>query len=289
MLQGGEDAPGPLAAATHLCASFSATILSSPEEAQAHVDEAIRLYRDSGDQRGLVTGLFGKGNVALRIGDFNTAIDCSQEALGLCDEIGDRWGRAGPLSVLSLVYLFGGGSLDDARRLAERAVALYRELDDTGSLVVMNPLSVIALRQGDLVAAEKYALDAAAIAAGTGWEATALVNMGEVLLAKGDADGAGITLQRGLLRALDTGLENWFRIALRDLSRVAALNDEPRRAAVLLGASRRNMPQYGLDPDVYESVETACRKVLDEDAFSRATEEGYQMDHAQLLLVLEDT
>ena len=233
-----------------------------------------------------MTALFGQGSIALRIGDFDTVAKCSEEALALCDEIGDRWGKAGHLANLSFVHFIGGGSLDEARRLAEEALVLYRELGDVGSQVVMIPLSAIAVKQGDLQAAERFATDTAAIGAGTGWEASALVNLAEVLFAKEDVDGAEATLRRGVVRAIDTGLENWFRIGLRDLARVAIVKDEPRRAALLLGASRRNMPHYGLDPAIYESVETECRKSLDEDAFSKATDDGYHMNHEQLLVLV---
>ena len=286
MLEDAEQAPAQLLAAAHLCAAFAATIRGGQEESEAHIDEAVRLYRESGDRPGLVTALFGRGSIALRIGDFDTVAKCSEEALALCDEIGDRWGKAGHLANLSFVHFIGGGSLDEARRLAEEALVLYRELGDVGSQVVMIPLSAIALKQGDLQAAERFATDTAAIGAGTGWEASALVNLAEVLFAKEDVDGAEATLRRGVVRAIDTGLENWFRIGLRDLARVAVVKDEPRRAALLLGASRRNMPHYGLDPAIYESVETECRKSLDEDAFSKATDDGYHMNHEQLLLLV---
>lgn len=285
MLEGAEGAPAPLLAAAHLSAAFAATIRGSQGESESHIGEALRLYRESGDRPSLVTALFGRGSIALRIGDFETVAKCSEEALALCDEIGDRWGKAGHLANLGFVNFIGGGSLDQARRLAEEALALYRELGDVGSQVVMIPLSAIALKQGDLDAAERYAADTAAIGTGTGWEATALVNLAEVLFARGDVEGADATLRRGVVRALDTGLENWFRIGLRDLAQVAVANEEPQRAALLLGASRRNMPHYGLDPAIYETVETECRGSLDEEAFNRATDDGYHMDHKQLLLL----
>jgi len=66
---------------------------------------------------------------------------------------------------------------------------------------------------------------------------------------------------------------------------VYQIKDEPPRAALLLGASRRNMPHYGLDPAIYEAVETECRGSLDEGAFNKATDDGYHMDHKQLLLL----
>jgi tetratricopeptide (TPR) repeat protein len=289
MLEGAEGVPAPLLAAAHLCAAFAATIRGDQEESEAHIGETLRLYRESGDRPSLVTALFGRGSIALRIGDFETVAECSEEALALCDEIGDRWGKAGHLANLCFVHFIGGGSLDQARRLAEEALALYLELGDVGSQVVMNPLSAIALKQGDLDAAERYAADTAATGAGTGWEATALVNLAEVLLAKGDVIGAEATLRRAVVRALDTGLENWFRIGLRDLAQAAVAKDEPPRAALLLGASRRNMPHYGLDPAIYEAVETECLKSLGEEAFNKATDDGYHMNHEQLLLRAESS
>ncbi len=218
-----------------------------------------------------------------RVGDIDTARARSQEALAICDEIGDRWNRAGPLATLSFVHFLGGGSLDEARRLAEEAFALYRELGDVFGQVAMNPLIGIAERQGDLDAAERFAADAATVAVGTAWEGTALINLGEVLLAKGDTEGAEAALQRGLIRALDGGVEIWFRIALRDLANITAMREAPRRAAQLVGASRRNAHHYGLDPAIYEAIETQCRTTLDEATFTAATEEGYQMTHEQLL------
>ena len=76
---------------------------------------------------------------------------------------------------------------------------------------------------------------------------------------------AGDVARRELLEALDAGLENHFRIALRNLALLASRRDDPDRAATLVGASRRGMPQYGLDPRIYGEVEGACRERLGRD------------------------
>jgi predicted ATPase len=66
MLDDAEGAPTQLRAAAHLALSFSGNILGEPESARLHTEASIRLYRESGDRHGLVTALFGGGNVALQ-------------------------------------------------------------------------------------------------------------------------------------------------------------------------------------------------------------------------------
>jgi len=58
-------------------------------------------------------------------------------------------------------------------------------------------------------------------------------------------DAADAATSRALHVALNAGLENWFRMALRDLARLAAARSRFEDATLLLGASRRNMPAYG--------------------------------------------
>ena len=213
----------------------------------------------------------------------------SPNALEVCDEIGYQWGRAGALGMMSFAHFFGGGSLDKARGLAEEAVDLYRQVGDVASQIVINPVSAIALQQGDLPTAERYASEAAAIASGSGWEATALTNLAEVMIAEGALDSAQAMLRRAVTRALDSGLENWFRVAVRDLAQVASTRGNHEDAALLIAASRRNMPAWGLNPVVYGSVESESRDALGETGFEKATQEGSAMELDELLeLALRD-
>jgi predicted negative regulator of RcsB-dependent stress response len=103
-------------------------------------------------------------------------------------------------------------------------------------VTVVSPLSTIALRQGDLTAAERYAMEAVEMSSGTGWEASALAAYGEALAARGDLDAAFAATGRALHVALNAGLDNWFRMALRDLARIAAERSRLEDAALLLGA-----------------------------------------------------
>ena len=283
MLEASSEAPAHLRAAAHAAISFSATILGNPADSQHHINEAESLYRKAGDLSGLVTALFGKGHASLQIGDFDTARSSCDEALNICEKTGDRWGRAGHLATLSFVQMYGGGSLDEARLLAEEAQALFKELDDRASQVIMNPLAAIALMQRRLDDAYRLAVESVTVAPGTGWETCALVNLADVLRARGDVNAAEVTLRRGMMSALDRGLENWFRIALRDMARLAAQRGDARHAALLVGASRSNMPAFGLDPTIYGPIEAFCRDDLGDMEYELAVDEGRRMSHEQLL------
>ncbi len=282
MLDGAEGEPAHLRAGAHFVAAFSANILGDPEVAQTNVDAALRLFRESDDRSGLATALFGSCNVALMTGDLERASALAEEALAVSDDIGDGWNRAGSLAILSFVHLVAG-SLDEARRCAEQAASLYHELGDVAGQVVMCPLGVILMRQGDLDAAESFAHQSAAVASGTAWEGAALVGIAEVLLARGDVVGAEPMARRGMIRSLDAGVEMWFRRALHSLAQVQARCGAAELAAQLLGASRRNAYGFEVDPAVTELIEERCRADLDEQAFQRAVERGYDMNHEQVL------
>ena len=143
--------------------------------------------------------------------------------------------------------------------------------------------SATALHQGDLPAAERYAIEAIEISSGTGWETSALVIYGEALAARGDLDAAGAATARALGVALSAGLENWFRMAVRDLARIAAARGVMADAALFLGASRRNMPSYGLDPSIYGPLEERCRAELGGDRFERLVDRGFGLTHDDLI------
>ncbi|MDJ0499157.1 MAG: BTAD domain-containing putative transcriptional regulator, partial [Acidimicrobiia bacterium] len=284
MVESGSDSSPELRSAAHAAISFAGTIMADdPAQAVAHADRAIALGRDSNHRRALVMALFVRANAALLVGDFEALYTAATEGIEESERTGFNWGRGGCLSTLAFWHFYGGGSLDNARALGTEAVSIFRAVGDLGGQVVLNPVPAIALRQGDMAAAERYALDTAAVASGTGWEATALVNLAEVYLAQGELENAEQTLERAAVRALDTGLENWLRMALRDMAQVALRRGNALKAARLMGASRRNMPVWGLDPSVYEPLESKTTEILGAASCQEAADEGFALDTEGLL------
>lgn len=283
MLDSPGEVPPAWRAAAHMCRAFACDLLTRAEEGVGHADQAIRLFGSVRDDRGLAMALWGRASLAMQLGDGPTAVRYCQESLAVCERTGDRWGRAAPLATLTLLSVSGPGDLGVARVMAEEALLLHRELGDVPGQTVLNPLPLLALRQGDLEAARRYAAEMVQVASGTGWEAASLSYWVEVLMASGSLEQARSAAQRQLLRALDDGLENHFRMALRNLALLAARNGEVRRAAVLLGGSRHNMPSYGMVPEAYAEVRSSCREVLGAQAADAAERWGGSMTHAELV------
>ena len=273
-----------LRAVVHGSATFSAILTGDVEAALGHSEAGVRLARESGSAQVLAYCLWSRANAFMTLGDLDSTRRDALEALATCDRIGDRWRRAGPLSTLGLVSLFRG-SLHEARACFEEAVPLFRELGEVGFHVVMAlaPLSEVLQRLNDLSAAERIASEAVESGSGTAWEATALVRYAAVLNALGDADPAEGFASRALRVALAAGLENWFRLALRELAVTAASRDRLEDAARFLAASLRNMPAYGLDPAVYGPLEARCRGVLGDDRFELIAAQGRDMGHDELM------
>lgn len=277
--------PAALRAEVHATAAFAAVTGGDWATGSKQAEEAVRLAREGDATHALVFTLLGLSNIAFATGEIESTRRFAKEALEECDRHGTRWNAAGPLTMLGFASLFGGGSLEDARSSFEQALPLYRELGDLGALVVMTltPLTAAALRQHDLDAAEEYATESLELSSGTGWEASALVCYGQVLIAQGDLDGAEAAELRGLSVALEAGLENWFRPALRDLAHIAANRSQFVLATTLASASRRNLPAYFLDPGVYEPIEQRCRDALGDARFDQLAEQGDAMAHHELM------
>jgi predicted ATPase/DNA-binding SARP family transcriptional activator len=287
MLEGTDAAPPELRAAAHAVIGFSATIAGNGPAAAEHSEAAVQLCRSAGDLDFLNTALFTRAQAALMVGDFDTMAVCGNEGLELCEGSGGRWRRVRPLTVLGFAEWMGFRNLERAAALFGSALPLYRGLGDWSSLVVMalTPLCSIALQAGDVDAAEAYALEAVEVS--DYWDGSALSSLGDALGARGNLVEAEAAYRRGLVRSMDVGLENWFRVNVRKLAALAATQGEDERAAGLWGASMPNYPGWGAGIGDQEVVEVRSR--LGNDAFEALAAQGASWDHDAIILHASST
>jgi predicted ATPase/DNA-binding SARP family transcriptional activator len=285
MLEGDlADAPARQLAWTHGAASFAAALAANFAEAGTHAQAMADLLRGTGDIHGLVFSRWMSAHVAFGLGDLDGMRRHAHNALDACESDGAAWDRAGPLSCLGYAALFGGQP-EEAGRWFGQAASLYREMGDPGQLVLsaLVPWTEAALRRGDATAAERLAVEAIEAGVETIWEASALIQYAMVLHVLGDEAAAVAASRRGLKLALDAGMEQWFRMALRELARAFVPLGQPERAATFLAASRRGIALAAQEPAIYGPVEAACREALGDATYEDLSTRGSTMSHDELV------
>lgn len=125
------------------------------EVAEARFTEAVRLYREIGDERGVGHGLNCLGVVALRRGDIAAATDQFHAALGRFRSLGDHWSVAVTATNLGWIAEHGG-ELGEARAWYEESDQIWeRSGDDHGRGRSLVSLGRVARLQRRLVDARR--------------------------------------------------------------------------------------------------------------------------------------
>jgi predicted ATPase/class 3 adenylate cyclase len=204
--------------------------------------DATLAARDRLSSRGLGETLVAGGEIARFAGDLGRAIELKEELAAVCGELHRPNWKAATLADLCEIAV-DQGELSRARHYAERAAAA-----GAGPRVELC-FAELALREGDLPAAESHGLAALArLEAGSFNHACGLEVLGETVRRSGD-----LTRARGLfsggLRSFD-GLGDGGGIAdcLDGLARVAAGSGDRERAGLLLGAAERLRETRGRRP-----------------------------------------
>jgi len=91
--------------------------------------DALKLYRERGDDGWVVTTLRPLSGASRRLGLFKEGIQLAEEALEICERLGDPVEEARCLSYLTFL-LYEDGQLDAAEKAASRAIDLVPEKGD---------------------------------------------------------------------------------------------------------------------------------------------------------------
>jgi ATP/maltotriose-dependent transcriptional regulator MalT len=175
--------------------------------------------------------------------------------------------------------------LVQARNLAEEALALARERDDTrGTAVALSNLGIAFLQGGDLAQARAYMEEATALARELGFDmyGWALSYLGLIEARQGDTPPARAHLSESLRRAYNYGAPTGIMESLLFLGHLALAENQMARAARLVGAADALYESLGVNrsaPDLedYQTLVAAIRAALNDEVYESEYAAGRAM------------
>ena len=217
-----------------------ASLLSPVLEATHAEQEALSIYRELGDLRGVVGQLNNLGVNYRFLGDYALARACLEESVGICRQLGDRTAVATALSNLADVRRRQGHHAD-ARAALEEAHALFGQAGHTvGQAWSLNHLGDVARSAGDLDEARVHYQRGADLFRASGdamGEARSAIDLGHLACEEGD-----VATAHGLFGAALDAFERvnqrlGVAIALEAFACAALVDGDRGRALTLAGAA----------------------------------------------------
>jgi tetratricopeptide (TPR) repeat protein len=162
-------------------------------ERKPYLEEAMAVFKDINDQRGVVLSMRSLGWVAFKQGDYLKAKLTFEEGLSLCREMGYQEGTANYIN--SLGYLASMlGNYEEAKNLHQECIGIYRDISVPISMAdAINNLAIAASGLKDYEEAKRLFQDCLAIYKEIGVTssiAVTLTNLGEIAIAMGEYDNA---------------------------------------------------------------------------------------------------
>jgi predicted ATPase len=232
-------------------ASALAVYQGEYEKARAHMAEALPIFQQLGDQRGIATAFNELGVIEAYRGEYAAARQFFELSLAIKRELGDEWLIANSVENLGLI----AGCQNDfasAYALHQESLAIYRALDEKcGMAIATGNLGHVAMHLGRLDEARA-------------WQAESL----QLFNAVGDKDGLTECLER-------------FAI-------LANANSNFRRAAQLFGAASVLRKEAGIslalaDQAEYDRELRATRARLDAATFDAEWRAGQALTLGQAM------
>ena len=282
----GVEAPADTRAKARLGLGYLAYQQQDFYPAWASLEEALSLYRELGDKKGVARSLINVGWAAIYEGDEERAMVPLEEGLAAARESGDEWSVIYALNALASLATSVGEGFERAEALWEEALAWGRKLGDVHqvSAVLLN-MGYAKMELGDYQGAEVLTEEALALSRklkDTQGEAMSLLNLGITAARRGDLGRARALLEESLPSHRDLGAIRDIAENLEALAEVAGERGEVRRAARLWGAADALRQTAGalwlaFELRVHEPYLAAARSRMDEASWTEAWEEGRAM------------
>ncbi len=252
--------------------------------AQIQYEQALQLAREVGDRWWYAVAVEHLGGLARAQGDSASAWAPLSESLAIFRELGNASSIAENLNDLAQVAIVEEDPARAEALLAESPAIMQRE--NANPLLIgmtLHSLGQAAQLRGAYDRAAQLHQESLECFQAFGDRAVGLTwayhSLGETALGMGLLDEAARYLAQGLALSQTLNEQRDMAWCLAGLGSVAALDEEPERAARLWGAAERLRQAIGCRPPpaaraTYERAMAAARAQLGEDAFAAAWKAG---------------
>ncbi len=220
--------------------SYLGAVIPDPQvNLQFHI-EALGIFEEIGDLRGMVGQWGALGTQRTFVGDDHAAAEYFERSLDACRKLGEQAEIAGAASNLAVVVR-RLGEFSRARALLEEAMAIFEAIDDpSGVAWTFNRLGDVHRRAGNLSdAVQSYSKARAGfIEIGDRWGlARTSLDSGHLALREGDIGLARMKFREALGSYLDLAHRRGVTMTLVGFAWLAIAEDRPECALTLAGAA----------------------------------------------------
>lgn len=205
-------------------------------------EERLAVHREMGDRLGVAVCLLNMGNLAMNLGQLDTAARYYEEGRDLFEQVGNRWGFSNCVANLGCVA-YERKDYAAAVHYNEQSLEMAQEMGDREGIVITS------------------------------------INMGYALIGMGEIESARTQLRRGIDLARKMGLLPRVLNGLVGVAWLFARAGRAERAAELLGLVQKAHP--ALIEGISSSIDTAMdaiRVSLSEEEVAAALELGRALE-----------
>jgi non-specific serine/threonine protein kinase len=266
-----------------------ACLSDDPETALAIEEEALKIRRDLGDERGIAQSLHDLANYACEAGDFRKAHMLFDEAMERAQNVDDEALVAKALDNIGFTSV-ALGDFAGARAALDESLRLYEARHDAyGTAWVLGHIGWLAERMGEYQKGADFQRRSIKLRESIG--DTHGIALSELSLAQcldelGDRRGALESRKRSLRIWRDLGKTAWIVRALESFACAEAISGDGKRAATLLAAVEHLRTLRNRSIPVFENeYRVAAFAQLDH---SVSPEDREAAKHRGLEMTLED-